>query len=135
MKYIPLFLLIQICNLVLLPFGLVVCLWPKLAKLSWIFWNSIDPPTGSWWATYVWLALRNPVSNLRLIPGVSRPGRPLWLKSILLSGKSYHAMAGWLGTTGYPVLSIGTGSLVMTTVLLMFIAGCLGYIIGVWRTL
>jgi len=110
MKYIPLFLLIQLVNLLLWPIGLVVCLSPSLAKRSWIFWNSVNPPTGSWWASYVWLALRNPVSNLRLIPGVSRPGRPLWLKSIVLSGKPYHAMAGWLGTTGYPVLSIGTGA-------------------------
>ncbi len=109
MKYIPLYLLIQLVNLLLLPFGWVVCLWPSLAKASWIFWNSVNPPTGSWWDQYVWLALRNPVSNLRLIPGVSRPGRPLWLKQFTIKGSPYYAMAGWLGTTGYPVLSAGRG--------------------------
>ena len=109
MKYIPLYLLIQLVNLCLLPLGLVVCLSPSLAKLSWIFWNSINPPMGDWWASYVWLALRNPVSNLRLVPGVSRPGRPLWLKDFTIKGKPYYIMAGWLGTTGYPVLSAGSG--------------------------
>ncbi len=51
MKYIPLYLLIQLVNLCLLPLGLVVCLSPSLAKLSWIFWNSINPPMGDWWAS------------------------------------------------------------------------------------
>lgn len=111
MRYLPLFVLIQFVNLLLWPIGLVVCLWPAAAKASWIFWNSIDPPTIlSWWRAYVWLAWRNPVSNLRLVPGVSKPGRPLWLYSTTYRGKPYHAMAGWLGTTGYPVLSIGTGA-------------------------
>ena len=106
MKYIPLFLLIQFVNLLLWPIGLVVCLWPAAAKASWIFWNSIDPPIIlNWRQAYIWLALRNPVSNLRLIPCVSQPGRPLWHWT---NGK-YYAQAGWLGTTGFPVLSAGSG--------------------------
>jgi len=109
MRYIPLFLLIQLANLCLFPLGLLVCLYPRLAKASWIFWNSVDVPTGSWGSQYVWLALRNPVSNLRLIPGVSRAGRPLWNKQWLIRGTYYYAQAGWLGTTGYPVLSAGKG--------------------------
>lgn len=109
MKYILPFILIQLVNLLLFPLGLLICLWPKLAKLSWIFWNSIDPPTGTWLATYIWLALRNPVSNLRLIPGVSRTGRPLWNKQWLIRGTFYYAQAGWLGTTGFPVCSAGKG--------------------------
>lgn len=110
MRYLPLFILIQWVNLCLLPIGWIVCLVPSFAKATWLFWNSIDAPTGPWFSQYIWLAWRNPVSNLRLVPGVSKSGRPLWLYMIHIKGKPYHAMAGWLGTTGYPVLSIGTGA-------------------------
>jgi len=104
-KYIPLLVLIQLVNLVLLPIGWLVCLSPQLAKASWIFWNDDDGVNGrtTWWGQYCWLGWRNPVSNLRHIPGVSGVGRPLWLKSFTIRGKPYHIMAGWLGSTGYPV--------------------------------
>lgn len=106
MKYVPLFVLIQLVNLLLLVLGLFVCLLPRFAKFTWLWWNNIDPPSTNqpWWPQYYWLALRNPVSNLRLVPGVSKPGRPLWYWS---NGK-YYAKAGWT-SNGYPVLSAGSG--------------------------
>ena len=112
MKYIPLFLLIQLVNLCLAPLGWIVCLLPGIAHDTWIFWNSVDPPElfpltpRRWWNAYVWLAWRNPVSNLRLIPGVSKPGRPLWIQQRTKNGVQQHRMVGWLGTTGYPVCQI-----------------------------
>ena len=108
MKYLPLFLLIQAVNILLVPLGWVICLWPAAAKRSWLWWNSIDPPQGSWWQKYVWLAWRNPVSNLRLIPGVSGAGRPLWYITWTMFGKQFYAKAGWTSNT-YPVLSAGGG--------------------------
>ena len=106
MRYIPLFILIQLVNLILMPIGWIVCLWPALARASWIFWNSIDPPTGSWAYQYYWLAWRNPVSNLRLVPGVSGTNRPLWYWTN--AKQTLYAKADGLSNT-YPVLSAGSG--------------------------
>jgi len=105
MKYIPLFVLIQLVNLPLLLLGLVICLWPNLAHALWLWWNDDDPPWNKPWAQqYYWLALRNPVSNLRHVPGISGAGRPLWY----WSNGSWYAKAGWTSNT-YPVLSLGSG--------------------------
>ncbi len=135
MKYLLLFILIQAINVPLAFIGLVVCLSPTLARDSWLWWNSIDPPQAnwSWWQSYYWLALRNPVSNLRLIPVVSGPNRPLWYKTwtmrvpvatvwtmpifghqvpvlvtFALAPKQFYAKAGWTSNT-YPVCSAGSG--------------------------
>lgn len=103
------FALIQVVNLVLVPFGWIICLWPALAKFTWIFWNDDDGAVGStWWGRYVWLAWRNPVDNLRRIRGVAGAGRPLiyhWWTSTPGDVKSGHYIkVGWeSGTPYYPV--------------------------------
>jgi hypothetical protein len=56
------------------------------------------------WDAYVYLAWRNPVANLRHVPGVSKVGRPLWY----WSNQKYYAKAGWM-SDGYPCLSFGSG--------------------------
>jgi hypothetical protein len=122
MKYVPLFLLIQLINLPLLILGVPVCGLLALVgaqKLSgkiyiwpapfWIWSNAIDGVYGpsnpqTRWQAFYWTALRNPVSNFRLVKGVSGAGRPLWYWS---NGKHY-AKAGWV-STGWPVLSAGAG--------------------------
>lgn len=80
--------------------------WPKI---TWLFANDDDgiaypgrPVTR--WNVFVWTAFRNPVANLRHVPGVSAKGRPLWYWS---NGK-YYAKAGWL-SDGYICLSAGSG--------------------------
>lgn len=109
MKYLPLFLLIQIINIPLMVLGWVVCLWPHLAHATWIWWNDEDPPwTMPWWKAYVWLGWRNSVANYKHVPGVSKAGRPLWIKNFTVRGKIYYAKAGWL-SNGYPCLSAGAG--------------------------
>lgn len=109
MKYLPLFLLIQIINIPFMVLGWVVCLWPHLAHATWIWWNDEDPPwTMSWWKAYMWLAWRNSVANYKHVPGVSKVGRPLWITNFTVRGKIYYAKAGWL-SNGYPCLSAGAG--------------------------
>jgi hypothetical protein len=108
-KYWPLFALIQLVNLPLTVVGWGICLWPHLARASWLWWNEDDDAkimSMSWWNQYTYIAWRNPVSNLRHIPGVSKPGRPLWLVQRTHNGVQQHRMAGWLGSTGYPVCQI-----------------------------
>jgi hypothetical protein len=104
-----LFALIQLVNIPLMALGWLICLWPALAKASWLWWNSDDGAVGAtWWAQYVWLAWRNPVANLRHVPGVSRAGRPLWYRTWTMSGKQFYAKAGWM-SDGFPALSAGAG--------------------------
>lgn len=104
-----LFALIQLVNLVLLPIGWLACLLPSLARASWIFWNDDDPPLGfAWWKSYVWLAWRNPVSNLRRIRFVSGAGRPLiyhwWTKTPDDTKSGWYVKIGWeSGPPYYPV--------------------------------
>lgn len=105
MKYIALFILIQLVNIPLMAAGWFICLSPALAKTLWLWWNDDDPPALlDWRHAYVWLAWRNPVANLRYVKGVSGKGRPLWYWS---NGKHY-AKAGWM-SDGYPCLSAGSG--------------------------
>jgi hypothetical protein len=107
-KYILLFALIQCGNLPLMVIGWFVCLSPALARLTWLWWNSDDPPAGAWGAQYVWLAWRNPVANLRHVPGVSAKGRPLWYWTHTFGSRQFYAKAGWM-SDGYPALSAGAG--------------------------
>lgn len=106
LSYVLLFVLIQAVNLPLMVIGWVICLLPSFARLTWLWWNDEDGagPGTSWWSQYVWLAWRNPVSNLKHVPGVSGVGRPLWY----WSNGSHYAKAGWL-SDGFPCLSAGAG--------------------------
>lgn len=116
MKYIPLFILIQLVSLVLTLLGLpivLICLfhyhhyaeWPKWA---WLWFNDEDGfgPKRGFWNEFNWLAIRNSCNNLRYVRGVSKPGRPLWYWT---NGKHY-AKAGWEAGTGWPSLSAGSGN-------------------------
>jgi hypothetical protein len=104
MKYILLFSLIQLLNMPLMVLGWFLCL---LRPIPWL-WNNTDDTSKlsemTYWEAYVYTALRNPVANLRHVPGVSAKGRPLWYWS---NGK-YYAKAGWL-SDGYICLSAGSG--------------------------
>ena len=128
MHYVLLFILIQAVNIPLAIVGIPICaalaaaavvepqynynkdkiifVWPKS---FWLWSNDEDgvmpPGYNTRWKMFVWTALRNPVNNLRFVPGVSKPGRPLWYWS---NGK-YYAKAGWAFTTGWPMLSAGSG--------------------------
>jgi uncharacterized membrane-anchored protein YitT (DUF2179 family) len=108
MKYLPLFVLIQLVNIPLMVMGWFICLSPALAKASWLWWNDEDGwgPGTTWWSHYIWLAWRNSVANYKHVPGVSGTGRPLWLWT---NGK-YYAKAGWFPDNGHPVLSAGSGT-------------------------
>lgn len=108
-RYWPLFIAIQAINAALFLPGVLICLWPALAHDLWIFWNKDDEKkidAMSWWDAYTYLAWRNPVSNLRHLPGVSKPGRPLQLQQRTKNGVQQHRMVGWLGSTGYPVCQL-----------------------------
>jgi hypothetical protein len=105
--YAALFALIQLVNLPLMALGWLICLSPALAHDTWLWWNSDDQKlidAMSWWNAYVYLAWRNPVANLRRIPGVSGKGRPLWY----WSNQKFYAKAGWM-SDGYPACSAGAG--------------------------
>ena len=130
MRYIPLFILIQLVSLVLAIIGIPVCAalaylqcakprdgkwhWPRWA---WIWDNDQEGTMPDWYGVvhphwslerreFHWTALRNPCNNLRYVPGVSKVGRPLWRATWTLWGRRYYAQAGWNGA-GYPVLSAG----------------------------
>jgi hypothetical protein len=107
MRYVALFILIQLVNLPLMVLGWFICLDASLAHALWLWWNTDDDAlieSMSWFDRYVYLAWRNPVANLRRVPGVSGKGRPIWYWS---NGK-FYAKAGWM-TDGYPCLSCGSG--------------------------
>jgi hypothetical protein len=109
-KYVPLFLLIQLVNIPLTVLGWFICLLPY-ANIPPLWQNRDDEALldrMTPWQRYVYLAWRNPVANLRHVPGVSKAGRPLWIKNWTIRGKTYYAKAGWL-SDGYPCLSAGAG--------------------------
>ncbi len=134
MKYIPLFILIQIAAMILALIGLPICAvlaygnfshdyahtgkfhWPQWA---WLWDNDEDGTFPEWYHTthpewslarteFMWTALRNSVNNFRFVPGVSKKGRPMWIRNWTIRGKTYYAKAGWNGS-GYPVISAGRG--------------------------
>src|SRR5271166_4579190 len=118
LHWLLLFLAIQAVNLPLMLLGIplvALCLMLNVAP-PWLWNNSVDPAKGSKWQQFVWLALRNPVSNLRLLPGVSNSARPLWywtwewkVLTYLNPTGQWYFKAGWLPHTGYPCLSMGGG--------------------------
>lgn len=103
--YVLLFILIQLVNLPLMVLGWFMP--PPVALMLWLWWNDDDDALlegMSMGQQYIYLSWRNPVANLRHVPGVSAKGRPLWYWS---NGKHY-AKAGWM-SDGYPCLSAGSG--------------------------
>lgn len=133
MKYIPLFVLIQLVSLLLQVLGLPVCLyfaaygsWRKsnvqplhFPAWAWIWDNEEDGvlpqaylreklPWSITRACFYWTTLRNPVANLKHVPGVSRVGRPLVYNTWIVFGKQFYVKAGWMGN-GFPALSFGAG--------------------------
>jgi hypothetical protein len=109
-------LLIQFVNLLLLVPGIPVTALDVFFNEPepWIWYNSTDQPQASWskWYTFYWLALRNPVANLRLVPGVSGKGRPLfyrdWTWTVLGHSKQLYVKIGWM-SNGFPACSFGAG--------------------------
>ncbi len=130
MKYVALFIAIQLAALLLTIVGIPVCAalayigysfptegkwhWPKWA---WIWDNEEDGVWPNWyakanptWSTarveFMWTGLRNSANNLRYVPGVSKVGRPLWRKTWGAKPGGWYAQAGW-NNSGFPVLSAG----------------------------
>lgn len=112
MKYLPLFVLIQLVNLPLMVIGFFIVPFDVLFNepVPWIWENMDDAPQLAWskWRTIVWLAFRNPVANLRHIKGVSKAGRPLFYRTWTLWGKLFYVKAGWM-SNGFPACSSGAG--------------------------
>jgi hypothetical protein len=156
MKYLVLFLLIQSASAVSFIPGLPICAylaythqstydkttgqyhWPTWA---WLWDNEEDGVAPTWYraqhrdwsfakAAFHWSALRNSSNNLRYVPGVSAPGRPLlystwsWQVPILTWGaqslfpypekisfetRQFYWKAGWQPNTGWPCISGGGG--------------------------
>lgn len=126
MRYIPLFVAIQLVSLVLVIFGVPIVgllayfyAWEVVATkfqwrggyLTWIYGNLEDGIVGpgmamNRWNAFYWSSLRNPCNNLRYVPGVSNVGRPLRRVEWTMLGKPYYGQAGW-NSRGFPVLSAG----------------------------
>jgi hypothetical protein len=134
MKFVPLFIAIQLASLLLTIIGLPVCAllafshdwrmtvspisgrsiltWPRWA---WVWSNDEDgidgsapfhPEYSAARRAFVWSALRNPCNNLRFVRGVSKVGRPLWRKTWGAKPGGWYVAAGW-NNSGFPVLSGG----------------------------
>jgi hypothetical protein len=145
MKYIPLFILIQLISILVLFLPGVIfcgaCILLKLYKLEpnptplhpyndpnlyhwtprwmWIWDNKEDGLSPVWylkanptrslgWNFFIWTAFRNYANNWRFVPGVSKVGRPIFLRIFKWKGNIHHFEAGWLND-GYPTLNIGPG--------------------------
>ncbi len=107
--YALLFILIQLVNLPLMVIGWF--LPPPVGEWLYLWGNDDDAQLldgMSYWRQYVYLNWRNPVANLRHVPGVSGVGRPIWWRTWNVRGKDYYAKAGWM-SDGYPCLSAGSG--------------------------
>jgi hypothetical protein len=134
MRYVPLFIAIQLVSLVLVILGVPICAVLALAAVEttqerrgpqradmppviwgwpsafWLWSNDEDgvwgPYPHSRWYAFYWTALRNPCNNLRYVPGISKVGRPLWRWTWRLAGRPQYFQMGWNGS-GFPVLSGG----------------------------
>lgn len=102
------FAFIQLINIPLMVVGWFICLSPKLAKLTWLWWNDEDGagPVPHWFSEYMWLAWRNPVANLKHVPGISKVGRPLFYRH--WGDPGWYIKMGWM-SNGYPAFSAGSG--------------------------
>lgn len=133
--YIALFILIQAASLVLAVIGLPICAilaWGGFSKVDsvtglwhwpkafWLWDNDEDGVYPYWymhtnpnWSVarieFTWAALRNSANNLRFVPGVSKPGRPLFYRTWLTGSRQFYAKAGWAPARGWPMLSLGAG--------------------------
>jgi hypothetical protein len=108
------FALTQLVNVPLALIGLVVCLSPTVAMASWLWWNDDDGsgPGTTWWSKYYWLAIRNPVDNLKHVERpfvVATPGGPLAYKTWTWFGKQWYYKIGYMPHEGYPACSAGAG--------------------------
>lgn len=111
--------LIQAINITLMLPGAAVTaadLWLGTPE-PWLWDNSDDKPLQQHWSkgyTFYWMVLRNPVANLRHVPGVSKRGRPLfyrtwnWTWNKLGFKKQFYVKVGWM-SNGYPCASWGAG--------------------------
>lgn len=134
--YIALFVVIQAVSLVLAILGLPICAFlafrgkfntgnnfddtqhiQSFPTWAWLWSNDEDGVYPFWYAkinptwsvgrtVFVWTALRNPVNNLRFVPGVSKKGRPFWRKTWGSKPGGWYVQAGWNGS-GWPVISVG----------------------------
>ena len=133
--YIALFALIQFVSLILTVCGIPICAvlaWGKFSKenritglwhwprWAWLWDNDEDGVYPHWYVVlnpqwsvarveFMWTALRNSVNNLRFVPGVSKPGRPLFYRTWTARGRQFYAKAGWAAKTGWPMMSAGAG--------------------------
>ena len=122
MRYVALFILIQLASLVLTLVGIPLCAllavleeWEIAhGKPQWVgFWlwsNERDGICGPFpltrWNAFYWSALRNPCNNLRFVPGVSKVGRPIYRKTWGPKPGGWYFQAGW-NPSGFPVFSGG----------------------------
>lgn len=113
MKYIPLFLLIQLASLILTVAGMPICLglsffvkanWAGptyFPAWAWLWDNEEDgvcppwylmafPNRPLWLNVFIWTGLRNSVANLKHVPGVSKAGRPLFYRTWTTQANEYH---------------------------------------------
>lgn len=81
-------------------------------RFMWIWDNEEDGIEGflpfSKLDEFTWTEIRNPVANLRHVPGVSGMNRPLWWKTFTILGKQYYYKFGWM-SDGLPACSFGSG--------------------------
>lgn len=127
LKYISLFVLIQLTSFVLNILGIIpVALAVALERtrvmpngiihftdhFMWIWDNEEDGIEGflpfSKWDEFDWSELRNPVANLRHVRGVSGVGRPMFYRTWVSFNKQFYVKAGWM-SDGFPALSAGAG--------------------------
>lgn len=105
------FTLTQLVNIPLMVMGWLLCALPY-GLVPWLWQNSDDSGIivdMTYWQRYVYEAWRNPVSNLRHVPGVSLKGGPLLYRSWFWFGKQFYYKLGYSPGTGYPMLSAGAG--------------------------
>lgn len=109
---VPICALLSTSNLITLN-GTPGAVWHwQLNPWTWLWDNKIDGVVGpgpvTRWQAFYWSALRNPVNNLRFVPGVSKVGRPLWYRTWTIRGNLYYGKAGWM-SDGFPAFSAGAG--------------------------
>lgn len=106
---------IQFLNAQLLLLGWFICLSPRLAKFTWLWWNDEDGagPRPGWWNQYCWLAWRNPVDNFKYVkwtqaPKNLKPEDWLKYKEFQWRGKLHYYKVGWMSNS-FCCMSAGSG--------------------------
>ncbi len=67
------------------------------------WYQCVHASRGRRFNAFIWTAFRNPVNNLRFVPGVSVPGGPYRVYTY----KGFYVHFGYCPTEGWPVLSCG----------------------------